>query len=192
MPQDQEHQDEAARSSYVPGSIPRNCVSCYRGYLARMPRTITRRNGGMTVCRMGVNMASSKSTQEEVEELTEWVDITAFREHADRLARMTVGEMIVIMGPVSVHFYTSKGRTRICRTIVAVHNARRSEHARSRPEPRRPPDYGTSNPSTSSQRPHQQTRQESTREKREATGAERPENRCAETARDREVRKAAR
>ena len=119
MPQDQEHQEEAARSNYVPGSIPRNCVSCYRGYLARKPRTITRRNGGMTVCRMGVNMASSKSTQEEVEELTEWVDITAFREHADRLARMTVGEMIVIMGPVSVHFYTSKGRTRIGRTIVA-------------------------------------------------------------------------
>ena len=73
----------------------------------------------MTVCCMGVNMASSKSTQEEHEELTEWVDITAFRENAERLARMDIGEMVVIMGPVSVHFYTSKGRTRVGRTIVA-------------------------------------------------------------------------
>ena len=119
MPDETDRQEEAARSDYIPGSIPRNCVSCYRGYLTRSPRRISRRNGGMTVCSMGVNIASSRSTADEADELTEWVDITAFREHAERLARMKTGEMIVIMGPVSLHFYQSKGRTRIGRTIIA-------------------------------------------------------------------------
>ena len=119
MPDERERQDEAASTDYMPGSIPRNCVSCYRGYLAKKPKWISRRNGGMTVARMGVNMASSKSTSDEADELTEWVDITAFREQAERLARMDIGEMIIIMGPVSKHFYTSKGRTREARTIVA-------------------------------------------------------------------------
>ena len=76
MPDERERQDEAASTDYMPGSIPRNCVSCYRGYLAKKPKRISRRNGGMTVARMGVNMASSKSTSDEADELTEWVDIT--------------------------------------------------------------------------------------------------------------------
>lgn len=111
---------QAGRSDYQPGSMPRSCTTVYRGYLAREPKRIPTRSGHMTVARIGVNMAAAKTTPEERDELTEWVEVVAFREMGERLYRMGRGELVIVMGYVTLHFFNNReGKTRIERTITA-------------------------------------------------------------------------
>lgn len=118
-PRTEPAEPETTRSDYTPGSIPKNFMACCKGYLTRDPRRIVNRNGYMTVCRMGINMASSRCTVEEANELTEWLDLIAFREMGERLARMHKGELIIATGAVTKHFYQSRHHeTKIGRSMV--------------------------------------------------------------------------
>ncbi len=110
----------AARST-APGAIPRGCYASYRGNLAGPPRTVEQNNRAFAAARMGVNMAAPDVPHEEREKLTEWVNIIAFSDALmTKLLKGKTGEPIVVMGNVTLKFYsTGGGDTRIDRTIVA-------------------------------------------------------------------------
>ncbi len=110
----------AARST-APGAIPRGCYASYRGNLAGPPRKVEQNNRTFAAARMGVNMAAPDVASEEREKLTEWVNIIAFSEALmTKLLKGKTGEPIVVMGNVTLKFYsTGGGETRVDRTIVA-------------------------------------------------------------------------
>ncbi len=111
-----------ATSSRAAGAIPRGCYTTYRGNLAADPRQVEPQNGTpFAAARMAVNMAAPSVATEEREKLTEWVNVIAFSEALKtKLLKCKSGEPIVIMGNVTLKFYTTEqGNTRIDRTIVA-------------------------------------------------------------------------
>ena len=66
-------------SAKIPGSVPRNCDTTYRGYLTReKPKRITLESGRELVkARMGVSMPASTVSPEERDSCTEWVNVVA-------------------------------------------------------------------------------------------------------------------
>ena len=71
--------------------------------------------------RIAVNMTAPSVPTEEREKLTEWVNVIAFSDALKtKLLKCKTGEPIVVMGNVTLEFYTTEeGDTRIDRTIVA-------------------------------------------------------------------------
>ena len=107
-----------------PGAIPKACDAAYRGYLADNPQTTTRESGEpMVTARMGVSMAGAGASNDERDELTDWVRILAFSDACRaRLIRCRKGDLVVISGNVTKRTYhTEGGELRIERSIVAEH-----------------------------------------------------------------------
>lgn len=110
-------------SGQIPGSVPRNCDTTYRGYLTReKPKRITLESGRELVrARMGVSMPASTVSPEERDLCTEWVNIVAMNPaQMERLERCQPQELVCISGHVTLHTYKNRnGETRLDRTIMA-------------------------------------------------------------------------
>ena len=141
-----------ATSGRAAGAIPRGCYTTYRGNLAADPRQVSPQNGTpFAATRIAVNMTAPSVPTEEREKLTEWVNVIAFSDALKtKLLKCKSGEPIVIMGNVTLKFYTTEdGNTRIDRTIVAdaiqaasasMLPPREAEHdAAAPPDPNEPP-----------------------------------------------------
>ncbi len=134
-----------------PGAIPRGCYATYRGHLAADPRKVERDGRAFAAARIGVNMAAPDVAAEERDKLTEWVDVIAFGDALrTKLLKGRKGEPIVVMGNVTLKFYTTRGgETRVDRTVVAdaiqsasasVPPVRREEKTEGKePNPNEPP-----------------------------------------------------
>ena len=110
-------------SAKIPGSVPRNCDTTYRGYLTReKPKRITLESGRELVkARMGVSMPASTVSPEERDSCTEWVNVVAMNPaQMERLERCQPQELVCVSGPVTLHTYRNRaGETKLDRTIMA-------------------------------------------------------------------------
>lgn len=112
----------AERSHAPPHAYPKGLHGCYRGRLVRNPKLIERdEKTPMATGRIAVHMAAPNTSREERDQLTEYVNVIAFDERCRHLLMScTTGQLLAVVGGVSLGFYKSRDGTRkVSRTIIA-------------------------------------------------------------------------